>query len=95
LPADPILAAAPAPAPAPVPAAGARVATVCFTGFRDKELDKRMVAKGFTIAASMTKKVEILLVPDNEEPTGAKVDTARAAGIPVMRKSEFVNEYHV
>ena len=79
---------------APVPVAtGGKI--VCFTGFRDKELEKKMVAVGFTVASSMSKKVEILLIADDEEPKGAKVDAARASGIPVMRRSEFVNEYHL
>lgn len=67
--------------------------SVVLTGFRDKDMVARMAARGWTEAASVTKKVAIVLIPDGENPDtyeSTKVTKARDLGIPVMTRATFI-----
>ncbi len=76
-------------APAPVAARG----SVVMTGFRDKAMAAQMVARGWTEAASVTKKVAVIIIPDGEDPDSyesTKVAKARELNIPVMTRAAFI-----
>jgi len=74
-------AAAPAPpAPAPAPPAG----QVVFSGVRDKAFEAQLVARGWTVEDSVTKKTTLLVVADGEQAETGKVKKARAAGIQIL-----------
>lgn len=77
-----------APAPGPTVQKG----LVCFTGFRDVALEKKLIAAGYGIADTVTKKTTVLVIPDAGSESG-KVEKARAAGIPIRKLSEFLQEY--
>jgi DNA ligase (NAD+) len=68
-------------------------AIVCITGFRDKAIEERAAAKGYPITSTFTSKVSLLLVPDGEVTESEKVKTAKAKGIKIVSRSEFVSQY--
>jgi DNA ligase (NAD+) len=87
---------APPPPPPPPPSNSASAATkpvdamtVVFTGARDKALEAELVAKGHTVAASVTKKTTHVVYPDSAAPTSSKIDAAKAAGIPILTMTAF------
>jgi DNA ligase (NAD+) len=63
--------------------------TVVFTGARDKALEAELVAKGHTVAPSVTKKTTHVVYPDGPIPTSSKIDAAKAAGIPILTITAF------
>jgi DNA ligase (NAD+) len=63
--------------------------TVVFTGARDKALEAELLAKGHTVAASVTKKTTHVVYPDSSAPTSSKIDAAKAAGIPILTMTAF------
>lgn len=89
VPAYPILAAKPLLV---APIAGKGV--VCFTGFRDAALEKRIMEAGYQIADAVTKKTTVLVIPDTGSES-SKVDKARASLIPIKKVSEFLREYNI
>jgi hypothetical protein len=73
-------------------ASAASLGTVCFTGFRDKELEAAATAAGYTIAPAITSKVSVLVVPDGDVRESEKVKAARAKGIKIMARGEFATQ---
>ena len=68
----------------------------CCTGFRDSNLEKMAAEKGWESSVTLTKKVNVVLVADNENPEtaeGTKAEKARASGIPIYRKSDFMKKF--
>ena len=90
MPVYPILVRATAPSAA-VPARG----VVCFSGFRNSELEKKLESMGFTVTATLTKKTTVLVIPDGEVNESTKVVKARESGIPVRSCADFLVEYKV
>jgi NAD-dependent DNA ligase len=90
VPAYPILSAATATAPKPLVLKG----LVCFTGFRDAALEKRLTAAGYEVTDTVTKKTTVLVIPDAGSES-SKVDKAQKAQIPIKKVSEFVREYNI
>jgi hypothetical protein len=66
---------------------------VCLTGFRDKAMEETAAAKGYPITSTFTSKVGLLLVPDGEVKESEKVKMAKAKGIKIVSRSEFVAQY--
>ena len=64
---------------------------VCMTGFRDKELESTLIAKGHVVLNSVTKECTLLVVKDLNS-TSSKMDTARKRGIRIVNREEFTNE---
>ena len=90
VPAYPILAAKPRLAKGPIPGKG----VVCFTGFRDGALERRIMEAGYQIADAVTKKTTVLVIPDTGSES-SKVDKARASLSPIKKVSEFLREYNI
>ncbi len=68
--------------------------TICFTGFREKDLEARATAQGFAVAATLTSKVAILVTPDPPKQAGAeKLAKARAAGTTILTRGQFVEKF--
>ena len=57
--------------------------TICFTGFRNKQLEERFVNAGAKIASSLSKSVTILIAADPEE-SSTKLKKARDQGTRVV-----------
>jgi hypothetical protein len=70
-------------------AASTSLSAICFTGFRDKELEAAAAAAGYTVAAAITSKVTVLVVPDGPVRESEKVKAARTKGIKIMAREEF------
>lgn len=69
---------------------------VCFTGFRDAQLEEESQRKGFKTASGVKKGLKALIIPDSENPStyaSSKADKARGYEIKIMRKSEW--EMHI
>ena len=66
---------------------------ICLTGFRDKTLEERATAAGFTVASAVTGKTTMLLVPDGEVAETEKVKGARAKGIRIITRTAFTEQY--
>lgn len=64
---------------------------VCFTGFRDKELEEALTAKGHVVLNGVTKECTLLVVKDLNS-TSSKMNTARKRGIRIVSLEEFTNE---
>jgi hypothetical protein len=67
--------------------------TLCFTGFRDKALEARANVKQFQIVSTVSSKLNVLVIPD-ENHESEKVKKARALGtIEILQCSEFISKY--
>lgn len=66
--------------------------TVILTGFRDKELERKIKSKGGKIGSSVSKKTFIVLVKDLKEDTG-KVMKAKELGISLMLVEDFEKKF--
>jgi hypothetical protein len=64
--------------------------SICFTGYRDKELEAVATAKGFAVASVLTTRTSILAIPDGPVKDSEKVKTARSKGIRMLTRSELV-----
>jgi NAD-dependent DNA ligase len=65
---------------------------VVFTGVRDKVLEENIRPHGWAVEPAVTKKTTVLVVADVADADAAesgKVKKARAAGIRIMRISDF------
>lgn len=67
---------------------------VCFTGFRDKDLETRLKTAGFNITPTLTASTSILVTADDATNDSAKVVKARATkSIEVITRTSFINKY--
>ena len=70
------------------------VGILCFTGFREKDLEARAVNTGFTVAAALSSKVNYLITPDPPKQAGAeKLAKAKANGTAILTRSEFIEKF--
>ena len=67
---------------------------IVLTGFRDKELVKRIKDVGGEQGDSVSKATFIVLVKDKDEDTG-KAEQARKHNIPLMTPEEFNQKYNL
>jgi DNA ligase (NAD+) len=65
-------------------AAAAPAGYVVFSGVRDKEFEARLIAAGWAVEDSVTKKTTALVVSDEPAPETGKVKKARAAGVQIL-----------
>jgi DNA ligase (NAD+) len=80
--------------PVKVAAAVGTAGSVVMTGERDAELIATLLAKGFEVGASVTKKTLALVYPDGEaEPTSGKATKAASLGIPILTVSAFRTKF--
>ncbi len=67
---------------------------VCFTKFRDKELEKSIVENGGEVVSGVNKQTTILLTTDPSGST-SKLNKARDLGIKIMTPTKFMDKYKV
>ena len=65
---------------------------IVMTGFRDKDLEKKITDVGGNLAGSISKTTFVVLVKDTDESTG-KADKARELNIPLMVPQDFIGAY--
>jgi DNA ligase (NAD+) len=66
--------------------------SVCFTGFRDKELESKVVSGGGKVVSGVSKNTDILVVKDVDS-TSSKMKKAQDIGIEILSKDDFINKY--
>jgi hypothetical protein len=69
---------------APVQKRGAFV----FTGFRDKDLEKRLTAAGWTAHDTVKKDTTVLIVADESKMGSTKVAEAQKKGIRIILRAQ-------
>jgi NAD-dependent DNA ligase len=62
---------------------------VVFTGVRDKELEGVLGQMGWGLQDAVTSKTTVLVVADGEFKESGKTKKAAAAGVKIMKLSEF------
>ena len=67
--------------------------SIVFTGFRDKQLEEQVKAKGGKIGSSVSKNTFIVLTKDPLDETG-KVLEAKKLNVKIMTPEEFINLFH-
>ena len=67
---------------------------IVMTGFRDKELTKKLEALGANMGSSVSKSTFVVLVKDTDEDTG-KAEQARKLNIPLMTPESFKKKYNL
>jgi DNA ligase (NAD+) len=67
---------------------------VVFTGFRDANLEHRIVENGGKVGVSLTRLTTILLLKDVNS-TSDKAEKARIQGIKLMNKDQFLDKYNI
>jgi len=77
----------------PPPVHASNMQTVCLSGFRDKELEANIEAKGHAVVYVLSKKVTILLVPDGHIKETEKMKTAKTMGIKILSRKQFLEQY--
>lgn len=65
---------------------------ICFTGFRDKELENVIVNKSGKIVTTVTKNTNILIVK-NESDISSKIIDAKKLNLEIMNKESFIHKY--
>ena len=83
-----------APAAPPVKKTAETKGAICFTGFRDAALERRLADAGYAVVDTVTKKTTLLVIPDAGSDS-SKVEKARKAEIPIKKVSEFLREYNI
>jgi DNA ligase (NAD+) len=73
--------------PPPKPQQTGVLYRICMTGFRDKELQAQLEAKGHEFVQAISSKVSLLLVKDPSE-TSEKLKKARELGIRILSREQ-------
>jgi DNA ligase (NAD+) len=71
---------------------GLKDLTILFSGFRDVELENKIVENGGKILTSVSKNLKILIVKDKSSTT-SKVEKARSLGVEILKHDEFIDKY--
>ena len=64
-----------------------------FTGFRDKDLEAALAARGDVLANTVSKKTTAVVYPDGPVQTSSKVTKAQELNVPVLNLSAFRAKY--
>ena len=67
--------------------------SVVLTGFRDKELEAAIVARGGNVIGAVSKNTYALIVKNKDDCASTKYMTAVKLGIPVYSAAEFKEKY--
>lgn len=62
--------------------------SVCFTGFRNKQWEERLVKEGHKVVSGVSKNTTILVTKDKES-SSSKVKKAKELSIPILTPEEF------
>lgn len=62
--------------------------SVCFTGFRNKQWEERLVKEGHKVVSGVSKNTTILVTKDKES-SSSKIKKAKELSIPILTPEEF------
>jgi len=63
--------------------------TYLFSGFRDKELEEKIISNGGKIVTSISKNLSFLVIKEHSDKDSLKVQKAKDLNIPILLKDEF------
>ena len=63
--------------------------TYLFSGFRDKELEAKIISNGGKIVTSISKNLSFLIIKEYLEKDSLKIQKAKELNIPILIKDEF------
>ena len=66
---------------------------VVFTGFRDLDLQEKIIARGGKVVNNVSKNTNILVVANKNAKLSGKATDAKKLGIEILEKDEFINKY--
>lgn len=66
--------------------------TFVFTGFRDKELENKIISLGGRVSSSVSRKTSLVIQADDNIRT-SKITEAEKLNVPILTKSEFIKKY--
>jgi NAD-dependent DNA ligase len=66
--------------------------SVLFSGFRNEEMEKEIVANGGKISTSVSKNLNILIVKDKTS-SSSKIEKAKKLNIEILLMEEFIQKY--
>jgi NAD-dependent DNA ligase len=84
----PILPASTKTTNATTPTTTPQKGTVCFTGVRSKELEAKLTAAGWKVVDTVSSKLSLLVVPDNDVSETGKVKKARDLNVRILPISQ-------
>ena len=64
---------------------------IVFSGFRDKELEEKIVGQGGSIVETISKNTNYLIVKSKDEQS-SKIDKAKKLNIQILTKTEFLKK---
>ena len=64
-----------------------------FTGFRDKDLETKITNMVVNVSNSVSSKTTAVIRADNSEEKTSKIVEAEEKGIPILTKTQFINQY--
>jgi len=64
--------------------------SICFTGYRDKDLEAVATTKGYAVSSIINTRTSILAIPDGPVKESEKVKTALSKGIRMLTRTELV-----
>ena len=64
--------------------------TYLFSGFRDKELEEKIISNGGKIVTSISKNLSFLIIKEDTEKISTKVQKAKDLNIPIIEKKYFI-----
>jgi len=66
--------------------------SIVFTGFRDKELEGKIVERGGKVGSAVSSKTSLVVTIDKNSDS-SKLTDAKNKGIKILSKDEFIKEY--
>jgi NAD-dependent DNA ligase len=67
--------------------------TFVFTGFRDADLEKKIINLGGKVSTSISKKTFNLIKADNDDEISSKIAAAKNNNVKIVTKTDFINKY--
>jgi NAD-dependent DNA ligase len=65
-----------------------------FTGFRNKELEAYITARGGEISGSVSKKTTLVVCKDLDEDS-SKIKKAKELGVPLAQVDDFIKSHKI
>ena len=65
----------------------------CISGQRNKEFEEKANKKGISFTTILTPHTTLLIVPDLEHRESSTVLLAKSIGIPILTRSQFIQQY--
>ena len=68
---------------------------VCFSGFRDIELETKIESQGGKIVSSISKNTSYLIVKNENDSSSSKIEKAKQSNVPIITVSDFTKLFNL